>query len=478
MATTTVIKGADWVVAWDEPGTRHTYLRDGDVAFEGGTITFVGKGYGGPADETIDGAGLLVLPGFVDVHSHPSTEPGFRGIREEHACRPMHMSALYERSQAFSMDSDGRRAGLEVAYAELLLSGVTSIVDLSFPIPGWLDLIAKSGIRGFVGPGFASARWRIEDGFRLAFDWDEQQGRRNFDRARALIGEAETHPSGRLSGVVYPAQIDTCTVDLLRDAYDWALEHGRPYTTHAAQSVDEFQEMVRRHGKTPLQWANDIGILGPSTLLGHAIFIDEHSWLHWFTDEDLDLLIDTGTSVAHCPTPFARYGQMLEDFGRYARAGVNLGLGTDCAPHNIIEEMRWAAVLGRIAAEDAGALGLADVLHAATVGGARALGRDDLGRLAAGARADLVLVDTGHPLMMPARDPVRSLVYTAAERAVSDVYVDGIKVVADGRVLTLDRHDALGRLAEAQARMMADTPNRDFLGRTAEEISPLSLPPA
>jgi cytosine/adenosine deaminase-related metal-dependent hydrolase len=233
--------------------------------------------------------------------------------------------------------------------------------------------------------------------------------------------------------------------------------------------------MVRRHGQTPIQWAGAIGLLGSSTFLGHAIFLDDHSWLHWGSRRDLGLLAETGTSVAHAPSPFARYGQTLQDLGRCRRAGVNVGLGTDVSPHNLLEEMRWAAVLARIAAEDLRAASTADVFEAATVGGARALQRDDLGRLAPGMKADLVLVDLTDPGMVPARDPLRSLVYTAAERAVRDVYVDGIKVVADRKVLTLDRPAAAARLAEAQRRMLEAVPGLDYARRTADQITPLSL---
>ena len=113
-----------------------------------------------------------------------------------------------------------------------------------------------------------------------------------------------------------------------------------------------------------------------------------------------------------------------------------------------------------IAAEDIRTAEMADVFHAATAGGARGLLRDDLGRLAPGAKADVVLVDLASPWMMPARDPLRSLVFHAADRAVRDVYVGGQQVVADGRVLTLDRAGALARLAEAQKRMEAAVPTR------------------
>jgi cytosine/adenosine deaminase-related metal-dependent hydrolase len=474
--TITCIRNADWVVAWDAASGQHAYVRNGDVAFDGSTISFVGRSYAGICDREIDGRDLLVMPGLVDIHSHPSTEPFFRGIREEHGLPAMYMTGLYERGFAYRTDAAGRRAGKEVAYCEMLLSGVTTVADLSGADDGWIDLAAQSGLRVFLAPMYASARWHLDNGWQLKYAWDEAAGAAAFAKALAVIDAAGRHPCGRLSGVVSPAQIDTCTADLLRDSADAAAERGLALTTHCAQSVNEFNEMVNRHGKTPVQWAHDIGILSGRTILGHAIFIDEHSWLHWHTREDLRLLATTATSVAHCPSPFARYGQTLEDFGRYRRAGVNIGLGTDVAPHNLIEEMRLAAILARVSAEDITTTSTAEIFHAATVGGAQALGRSDIGQLAVGAKADLVLVDLANPWMRPARDPLRSLVYTAADRAVAAVYVDGTQVVDRGAVLTLRHADALAALTEAQARMEAVVPQHDWAGRRSEDLNPLSLP--
>jgi cytosine/adenosine deaminase-related metal-dependent hydrolase len=476
MPKTTWIKGADWVIAWDQAAGCQSYLQNGDLVFGASEITFVGQNYRGDADEIIDGRGLLVMPGLIDLHSHPSTEPFYRGIREEHGVPAMYMSGLYERSLAFSPDLSDRRIGAQVAYCEMLLGGITTVADLSAPYPGWIDLAAKSGLRVYLAPAYASARWYLENEWELKFRWDEAAGKTRFLEALRVIDEAQRHPSGRLSGMVGPAQIDTCTEELLRESYQAAHERGSPLTVHCAQSVNEFNEIVKRSGKTPIGWADEIGILGTNTILGHAIFIDEHSWLHWHSRNDLRRIADTGTSVAHCPSPFARYGQTLEDFGRYRRAGVNLGLGTDVAPHNLIEEMRLAAILARVAAEDIRTVSTADLFHAATAGGAAALGRDDLGRLAPGMKADIVLVDLKNPFMMPARDPLRSLIYTAADRAITQVYIDGQKVVENRRVLTLDHSAALEALTEAQRRLENSAPQRDYKGRRAEEIVPLSLP--
>jgi len=475
--TTTVIRNADWVVAWDEAAGRHVYRRNIDIAFTGDLVGFVGRNYPGTVDQVIDGSDRLVLPGLIDIHAHPEHEPLYRGVREEHGLRDMYMTGLYERSQAFSApDDEARAASAEFAYCELLLSGVTSLVDISPAWDSWIELFAKSGMRGFLAPGYASARWRLTNDFDLHYAWDEARGRESFATALALIDRAIGHQSGRLSGVVSPMQIDTCTADLLRDSRDAARDRGLPFTLHVAQSVGEVREIIRRYGKTPVQWAHEIGMLGPDTILGHALFLDTHSWIRWWTKTDLGLIAEAGSSVAHCPTPFARYGQIMENFGDYLRAGVTMGLGTDTTPHNLVEEMRKAAVLARIAARDIATVTTSDLLYAATAGGAKALMRDDLGRIATGKKADLVLVDLTLPQMIPARDPLRSFVYHAADRAVRDVFVDGRQLVAESKVLTLDQASAGERLIRAQQRMLETPPLRDYRNRNAEEIVPLSLP--
>jgi cytosine/adenosine deaminase-related metal-dependent hydrolase len=144
----------------------------------------------------------------------------------------------------------------------------------------------------------------------------------------------------------------------------------------------------------------------------------------------------------------------------------------------LIEEMRKAAVLARIAARDIATVTTSDLLHAATIGGARALMRDDLGRIAPNCKADIVLVDLTAPQMRPVRDPLRSFIYHAADRAVCDVFVDGQQVVANRKVLTMNQDDAADRLAGAQHRMLEAAARRDYRGRSAEQISPLSLPMA
>ena len=478
MDRTTHIRNLAWTVGWDAALARHVYLRNADVVFIGDRLVHVGPGYTGSADEVVDGKNLLAAPGFVNAHAHPAGELAYRGVREDHGVPAMHMTGLYERIQAFGLDEEGQRACATASFAELLRCGVTTVVDISAPYEGWLEGLANSGLRGYAAASFSSAEHVMRAPHIMDYEWDEDRGRRDFEHCCEVMDQADAHASGRLHAMVSPATIDNVSRDLLAESIALAESTERRLTIHVAESVPEVRNMVAREGMTSVQWAAEVGLLGPRTLLGHAIFLDEHSWVRWFTHRDLDLIAQSGATVAHCPTPFSRYGHVLENFGRYRQAGVNMGIGTDTLPCNLIEEVRTATVLARVAGRDVTAGTLADVYHAATAGGADALGREDLGRLAPGAKADVVLVDLSHPLMRPVRDPIRSLVYSAAERAVRDVYVGGQRVVQDGRTLNIDSNDALERLQEAQARMLAGSAQQDYLGRSAEEISPLTLPVA
>ena len=478
----TLIKNASWVVAFD--GRKHTYMQGADVAFEDDKIIHVGPGFAGKAATTIDGSGMLVMPGLVNVHSHPSSEPMAKGWNDELGSPKLYQSALYEFMPLFRADAGGAPnpadipASATVAYSELLLSGVTTLVDMSVAWDGWLDTFAASGLRGVLSPMYRSARWFTKNGHVVEYEWAKDEGMGAMEAALAVLDAAAKHPSGRLSGMVSPSQIDTCTPGLIKASFAEAKKRKLPFQIHAAQSVVEFHEITRRHGMTPVEWLGSLGVLSDRSLIGHGIFLDHHTSVHWPRRDDLQDLVDTGTTVAHCPTVFQRRGITLQSFGEYVRRGVNMAIGTDTYPHNMIEEMRHVAIMSRVVAEDVYDVRSVDVFNAATLGGAKALGRKDIGRLSVGAKADIVLVDANHPSMKPLRDPVRSMIYSAGERPIRTVFVDGKKVVDGGKVLTMDLAAASEKLEAAQRRAEAGVKKLDWEKRDHMKISPLMFPPA
>jgi 5-methylthioadenosine/S-adenosylhomocysteine deaminase len=272
-----------------------------------------------------------------------------------------------------------------------------------------------------------------------------------------------------------PAQIDTCTPELLKEAKRLADEARVPYQVHTAQSVVEFNEMVARHGKTPVAWMRELGVLGPGTILGHAIIVGGSSWTN-YPAGDIAIMADSGCSVAHAVWVFARRGVLMESFARYRAAGINMSLGTDTNPQSVIEAMRWAAVCSKVVERNTEATTAAHAFDAATLGGARALGRDDLGRLAPGAKADLVLWKATSWRMTPLRDPIKNIVYNAADEDVDRVYVNGRLVVVGGKVLAADDGAILAALQAAGERMWPRMAKSDWAGRGADQLSPQTYP--
>jgi cytosine/adenosine deaminase-related metal-dependent hydrolase len=479
MPEVTVIRNARWAIAWD--GHRHVYLRNIDIAFSGAKIVHVGPEYRGEARREIDGSRRLVMPGLIDIHAHMMTEPVNKGFRDEIRSPGFWHSPLYEFLYMVEVDPQGALATVQVALGELLLSGVTTAVHLGQLHLGadsdeLYEVLARTGMRVYLGPMFRDATWITKDGHSVQYAWDTSKGRADFDTAVRLIKFTQKHPSGRLFGMVCPAQIDTCSPELLKDAFAFAEDFDLPFQIHIAQSPTEFFEVTRRTGKTPICLLESLGALKRRTILGHGIFLDHHPWLHWPTKDDLDIVANSGASVAHCPVEFLRRGMALHSFGGYVRKGINIAIGTDTYPHNLLEEMRMAGYTARIIAETVDDVSTADVFNAATIGGAKALLRDDIGRLAPGCRADIVLVDLDHPSMIPGREPLRNLIYIGAERPVRDVFVDGTQVVDGGRLVNIDLSAALSTIEQVQRKGSRNISKRDWAERDIDALAPMALP--
>jgi 5-methylthioadenosine/S-adenosylhomocysteine deaminase len=191
-----------------------------------------------------------------------------------------------------------------------------------------------------------------------------------------------------------------------------------------------------------------------------------------FAGDDLALLAGSGTSVSYNAWCFIRRGIVMESFPDYIAAGVNMCLGTDTAPQSMIESLRWTAIAGKVAARRTDVSTARDVFDAATVNAAGLLGRDDLGRIAPGAKADLLFWRTDGFTMTPVRDPIRNIVYYAQSSDLADVMVDGRTVVEDGRVLGADVHGATRRVQHAAERVWSRWPAADWAKRSLEEVAP------
>jgi 5-methylthioadenosine/S-adenosylhomocysteine deaminase len=480
-ASRRVLIRAGHVIAFD--GSGHRLLRDGVVLLEGDRVAHVGPRAAGRlpehVDETVDAYDRVLTPGLISTHAHITGSPLDRSFIEDTGRAQFYYSGLFETLPVRdgAQDDAASRACVDFSMAELLRGGVTTVLEIGQLGEHVVERAGHFGLRVYLGQSFRSGRWLTKDGRRVHWEWDEERGRGREGLARALAfhDRFDGAHGGLVRSCLAPAQVDTCTPELLRAAKRAADERGRPITLHASQSVVEFNEMLARHGRTPVAWLDELGFLGRSTILGHAIIVGGSSWTN-HPAGDVRIMGDAGCSVAHAVWVFARRGVPMESFARYRDAGVNMSLGTDTNPQNVIEAMRWTAVLSKAMERSAEATTAAHVFDAATLGGARALGRDDLGRIAPGARADLVLWKARSWGMTPLRDPVKNLVYNATAEDVDRVYVNGRLVVDAGRVVAADERAILEALQAGGERMWPRMREFDWAGRGADELSPQTYP--
>jgi cytosine/adenosine deaminase-related metal-dependent hydrolase len=476
MPSRRLVVRASHIVAYQDGG--HRYLRDGVIVIEGNAITQVGRQFAGEVDEVIDATHKIVTPGLISCHAHLAGSPLDKSFIEDVGPRNFYMSGLFEMlpTRAAAQDEESTQACIDFSMAELIKSGCTTVVELGGFSDYTVQRAGACGVRLCIGPSFRSGRWYTDDGKTVQYAWDEATGEQGLQQAITFIEKHHGSYADRVRGILSPAQIDTCTAELLKQAKAASERMGIPLTLHTSQSVNEFQEMTRRHGLTPIEWLREIGFLGPRTLLGHAIIIGGSSWAN-YPAEDIRILADTGTSVAHAAWVFARRGIAMESFGKYVRAGVNMALGTDTCPQNMIEAMRFAAVVTKLMDRYTEYTSAADAFNAATLGGAAALGRDDLGRIAPRAKADLVIWDTHTLSMAPVRDPVKNIVYNAQADDVDTVIIDGQVVMRDRQIPGIDIRQLVRNLQAAGERMWAAMKGVDRLGRDAEGLSPQLYPP-
>ena len=473
-----LIEGGD-IVAY--AGGGHRLLRGGVLVFEDDRVSFVGTSFTGAVDRRIDASGKLVIPGLVNIHCHADVEAGGRLVADVGRRDYFHTGFLNYFAARKGVKALGARQDPEIggrfALAELLRNGCTTVVEIGVAAEQHARIAGELGLRAYLSPAYKSHDYCLTAEGQLYYDVDEEAGLAGLERAKAFIRAHAGRYGGRIQGMLFPYQVDTCSPGLLRATRKAADELGVGIEIHAGQNLLEFHEILRRHTMTPVEYLADTGLLAPGAIVGHCIISTAHHLAALPGGRDLEILARTGASVAHCPLVFARRGNALESFTKFRRAGVNVGLGTDTYPRDLISEMRWASNLGKIVERDFTAATAAEVFTAATLGGARALSRDDLGRLAPGAKADIVLIDMRSLRIGPYRDPIKALVQCGTGDDVDQVIVDGETVVEGGRVVGVDE---VKLLAEAQAeaeRLWRDVPEWHWQGLTADQLSPPSFPP-
>jgi cytosine/adenosine deaminase-related metal-dependent hydrolase len=482
-----------WVVG--HAGNSHCLIRDGEVVFEQDTILFVGRGFEGAVDREIDASSMLVAPGFIDTHVHAGYQAQKRMItdigRPDYFGQPFlefdvgREGTVVGGDPRFFSDDDKERHRNDpwalFTAAELLRNGVTTFVEMGAPVHMQEQLasaVTRIGTRGYLGAGYDLGGWVGGPGGKLTRAANEAAGAKAFDDAIAFSKKADGTAGGRVKAILAPRRVETCSIEQLRRTAKLSRELNFPVCIHAAYNVHEFYDVLREHQRTPIELLDDTGLLdlGPKLNIGHGNFVAEYRRLAYSGGNDIGLMGEHGSTISHCSCNLVRRARFLDTWTKYRKAGVNIALGSDTYPRDMIMNMRTASYFGKVLEHDLSAASAAEVFEAATLNGARSLGRSDLGRLAPGAKADIMLIDIQNMRFGPVRDPIKSLVECGIGDDVKTVIVGGRVCMQDRIIEGVDVGELLKAAQLVGERTWAHWQDWDTLHRTADEMCPMSFP--
>jgi 5-methylthioadenosine/S-adenosylhomocysteine deaminase len=443
---TVKIDHARYVITVD---AQRRIIRDGSVLIEGGRISRVGRASeltDARADRVIDARNLVATPGFSNGHMHISYAHPVRGIFPDNLASPLnHVFAL----QAAMTEEEEYHTSL-LALVELVGNGTVCLLDpgsTKFP-DACLQAYEDAGVRVIMGDcvtdreaPFPLPRYTTADAIV---------------RTTSFVDKWNGRLGGRLRAWAMPFSPETCSRELLQALKRAADERGTGITLHHGSGPRARTEYQSQGAKSPTEYLEALGVLGPSTLLAHALGID---------DAEIDCVARTGTAIAMCPVTAAKSGRGVAMHGRMPELlarGVRVALGCD-SPNNsnhldMVRAMNMAAIQYKDARQDLGQLPAETALELGTRLGAEALGLgDEIGAIEAGKRADVVLFDTQRPEWQALWNPVNNLVYNADGRSVHTVIIDG-RVVVDGyRQTFADEGRLFSTVQEIGERLQART---------------------
>lgn len=477
---------AAFVLSYD--GRDHLLVPDGEVIVEDSIIRSVGPQSATAAGNIVDCGQALLLPGFIDLNALGDVDHTVLklDLPATSAAALSWSTAYLARGPVDTLSPEETRLGAKWALVQLIRNGITTALPVtSLLARAWAEskeefldisaIAADLGLRTYLGPSFRSAVHAIRDNGAPTMVEDEARGRAGLRDAIEFVEQIDGRAGGLIRGLLVPSTIDTCSPDLIRATAAAARELGVPMRLHCAQSAREARVIQERHGCSSIELLAQLEALGPHALLPHATELGGPEASPAKIQRDLDLLVDSGSVIVHCPLVMARHGRALYSFGRLWRQGASIGLGTDTAPPDMIANMQAGLMTGRLVDRLEPPLSPAEYLRAATLGGARALGRSDLGRLEPGAQADIIAVDLMDAHHAPLYDPVHSLFLTASGRDVRHVWIAGRLVMCDRQIPGIDLDKLEAGAGEIFAKLRAAYSDRDVKRRPAAELFPMSF---
>jgi cytosine/adenosine deaminase-related metal-dependent hydrolase len=435
---------------------RRRIIRDGAVMVEGSHITDVGK-----TDElhrkyapehTIDAARKLVLPGLIDCHVHLA-QALIRGCADDVSL--LDWLGKYVWPLQGNFDAEDGKVSAKLCMLEMIKSGTTSFIESMTHTRYGFDGIAKtleeSGMRGCLAktimdtPAYGRKQMMHEGMI--------EDGERSLNETVTMYDRWNGKADGRISVWFGPRSLGACSKALYEKISEEAAKRKAGITMHLCEVKEDLQYARRKFKKSPVAFANEVGLLTPRTVLAHAV---------WLTDRDIATLSKTRTNISHCPSSNTKLASGIARVPEMLKKGVNIAMGCDGGPSNnsydMIREMKLAAYIHKVRLSDPMTMPAETVLEMATVHGARAIGmQDSLGTLEPGKLADIVLVNLDSVHMVPNNNHVSDLVYAGSGMDVHTVIVDGRVIMENRDVKTLDEREIIGQARERASALLERT---------------------
>lgn len=386
------------------------------------------------ARETLNLDTHVVMPGLINMHGHAAMSL-FRSLADDLPLMVWLNEHIWPAEAGF-VNADFIADGTRLAMAEMLRTGTTCFSDMYFFPEVVAQVAHDTGMR-------AQICFPLMD---MPTVWGSGPDE-YLAKGQALIDQWQGNP--RIMPAIGPHAPYTVSDEPLEKAIRMAAETGARIQVHLHETAFEVADALKKTGKRPVARLAELGLLGPGTQCVHMTQID---------DSDIRHLQDTGSHVVHCPESNLKLASGLCPTERLKRAGVNVTIGTDGAASNndldLFGELKTAALVAKVVADDASALSAHDALAMATIQGARALGRDhELGSLEAGKLADVIAIDLSDPYIQPIYDPASHLVYSNPGRQVTHSWIAGIPQVQEGRLTRIDVPDLMLRVASWSDRI-------------------------
>ncbi len=421
-------------------GTRAVY-EDGAIVVKGDTIIAVGSrselGTKYVASQTVDARGKLLLPGFINGHTHvPMTL--FRGLHDDVTLNDWLYKYIFP-AEAKNVNEEFVRWGTRLAAAEQIRGGVTTFADMYYFEDAVAEETKSAGMRGVLGETFID--------FPAP---DNKSEAEMLGYTEKFLKKWQGDPL--IHAAVAPHSIYTCSQKTLQDAAALARKYHAPILIHTAEMKKEWDDSEKQNGMSPVQYLDKIGVLGPDVVSAHCIYVDE---------ADQKTLAQRQVGCVHNPSSNMMLASGVAPVAAMRTAGVAVGLGTDgpAGSNNdldLMEEMDLAAKLAKITQMDPLALNAKAVVEMATIEGARALHMEkEIGSLEAGKKADFIIISLDEPNAVPMYDLYAQLAYALKGSDVETVVIGGRVVMRDRKLLTVKEEEVMAKAREYKKTIAA-----------------------